>query len=1145
MPRVFDNIDQKLLPNLRDNIADSERCDICVGYFHLRGWGSVADQIEHYEGTDDSCCRVLVGMQKPPKETMKDAQRARSQDGQIDGPTLARLKSEMAQSFKEQIEFGIPTDSAEETLRTLARQLREEKVRVKIYLRHRLHAKLYLVERDDINTPKVGFVGSSNLSISGLVHQGELNVDVVGQDAARKLQKWFNERWEDERAYDISDTLAELIEESWAREELVDPHLVYLKMAHHLCSEIRQGEREFRLPDGIGEDLLEHNEKAVLQAASHLQRKGGVLLGDVVGLGKTYVAMATAKIFQEDDGSDTLVICPPRLKEMWLSFKNRYGIAARVLSLGKVIDEMPSRVSRFETLIIDESHNFRNRESKRYQRVQEYIEDWEPRVMLLTATPYNKQYEDLSNQLRLFLDEQEDLRVRPERFFREWQEDGKNEADFVARFQAPSQSLRAFEESDHPEDWQDLMRLFLVRRTRSYIIENYAEYDEERDRHYVRLGDERSYFPKREPETLEFEHDPSNPKDQYGQLYREAVVEVIEDLDLPRYGMAQYLIDDAEEEASAQEENVMEDLNRAGRRLIGFCRTNLFKRSESSGYSFLLSVKRHILRNMVTRHAVNEGKPVPIGVQDASMLDTTMTDKDRDQLDLETDPEGEEVDPGEDLSEDDASDEAYTFPSTLEAYHIQAERIYNNYWNELRNRFNWLSPDLFEEELNEDLLDDSRSLIQTMREIGTWRAQRDAKLNRLHELLTEKHADDKVLIFTQFSDTARYVGEQLQNRGIEGLEIATSNSSDPTSMARRFSPETNDGLRKGESEIRVLVSTDMLSEGQNLQQGHIVVNFDLPWAIIGLIQRAGRVDRIGQEHDTILVYSFLPNDGVDQIIRLRSRLTQRLQQNREVIGTDEKFFDEDQAEELRHLYAEKPEILSDDEEEDVDLASVALQIWNSASEKEQKAAQNLPPVTHATRPLKVPSGNDRETPGVITYLSYPDGSESLVRVNEEGEIISQSLSATFRAAACGPGTPALERADGHYELVRQAVGQSVEQKKELGGGQLGTRRSTRRKVYDRLKTFRKQLRQNGDLFSSNLAEELDPALNGMYRATLKRKARTKLKRQLRTGIQDKRLAELVVSLHEDERLCQPAEEEPDVPEPQIVCSLGLREDTAS
>jgi len=313
MPRVFDNIDQTLLPNLRENLDDSERCDICVGYFHLRGWGSIADQIEHYEGTEDSCCRVLVGMQKPPNETMKDAQRAASQDGQIDGPTRGRLLNEMAESFKEQIEFGVPTDKAEATLRQLARQLRDGQVRVKIYLRHRLHAKLYLVEREDINTPKVGFVGSSNLSISGLAHQGELNVDVVEQDAAQKLQKWFDERWEDEQAYDISEKLADLIEESWAREELVDPHLVYLKMAHHLCSEIRQGEHEFRLPEGIGEDLLEHNEKAVLQAASHLQRKGGVLLGDVVGLGKTFVATATAKIFQEDDGSDTLVICPPQI----------------------------------------------------------------------------------------------------------------------------------------------------------------------------------------------------------------------------------------------------------------------------------------------------------------------------------------------------------------------------------------------------------------------------------------------------------------------------------------------------------------------------------------------------------------------------------------------------------------------------------------------------------------------------------------------------------------------------------------------------------------------------------------------------------------------------------------------------------------
>lgn len=131
------------------------------------------------------------------------------------------------------------------------------------------------------------------------------------------------------------------------------------------------------------------------------------------------------------------------------------------------------------------------------------------------------------------------------------------------------------------------------------------------------------------------------------------------------------------------------------------------------------------------------------------------------------------------------------------------------------------------------------------------------------------------MVFTQFADTAYYLAEQLKKRGLKDAEWVTGDSESPTDSAHRFSPRSNDKLEIAgtEKEIRVLISTDVLSEGQNLQDAHIILNFDLPWAIIRLIQRAGRVDRIGQKADQILCYSFLPEDGIEAIIRLRGRLT--------------------------------------------------------------------------------------------------------------------------------------------------------------------------------------------------------------------------------------------------------------------------------
>ncbi len=148
---------------------------------------------------------------------------------------------------------------------------------------------------------------------------------------------------------------------------------------------------------------------------------------------------------------------------------------------------------------------------------------------------------------------------------------------------------------------------------------------------------------------------------------------------------------------------------------------------------------------------------------------------------------------------------------------------------------------------------------------GSWDASKDAKLEALETLLTKKYPSQKVLIFTQFADTLEYVTRELKARRVTKLEGVSGETENPTAFAYRFSPESNkkrDEI-KPEDELRVLLATDVLSEGQNLQDCAVVVNYDLPWAIIRLIQRAGRVDRIGQKSDTIYCHSFLPAEGVE------------------------------------------------------------------------------------------------------------------------------------------------------------------------------------------------------------------------------------------------------------------------------------------
>ena len=246
-------------------------------------------------------------------------------NAEIDQSTVVRLRKQMAQEFRAQLLVGAPSNADEEGLRRLSQQLRDGKLVVKLFLRHTLHAKLYLFyQPDNYHTPIVGYLGSSNLTLGRPVkQQGELNIDVLDHDACKKLEQWFNDRWDDRWCIDISQELADIIDESWAREAVLPPYYIYLKMAYHLSQEARTGLLEFRIPADFRDSLFEYQVAAVKIAAHHLNRRGGVLIGDVVGLGKTLMATTLARIMQDDYGMETLIFCPKNLIAMWRGLPGR------------------------------------------------------------------------------------------------------------------------------------------------------------------------------------------------------------------------------------------------------------------------------------------------------------------------------------------------------------------------------------------------------------------------------------------------------------------------------------------------------------------------------------------------------------------------------------------------------------------------------------------------------------------------------------------------------------------------------------------------------------------------------------------------------------------------------------------------------
>jgi len=1108
MPTIYDNINQKLVDGLTSFLTEATRADFCVGYFNIRGWNQLSALIdalpgayvEEHDGRIMRTCRILVGMQKAPIDELRDEFRTGMV---IDHAYTKRQMTELARDFRKQLVLGIQDAAYESTIMTLKRQIDAGKIAIKLYLKKPLHAKLYLAYLTSNVVKQIGFIGSSNLTSSGLASQGELNVDVTDKDNTQQLANWFDERWNDNKCVDITSALRAVLDESWVSDTRPTPYEIYLKIAYHLSREARTN--EFRIPPRFETTLFQFQREAVMLAAHHLHKRNGVIIGDVVGLGKTITATAVARIFQEDFDMETLILCPKNLTDMWEGYAHDYGLRAKVMSQSVVTNELSS-LRRFRLVIIDESHNLRNSDGKRYRAIKEYIAENESKVILLSATPYNKSFFDLANQLRLFVSDDIDLGIRPEHHI---QAIGGPIRFAAQNADVPIRSIRAFETSNFTEDWQELMRLYLVRRTRSFIKAHYADVDPITKRAFLAFPDStRSYFPDRIPKAATFDFDVTNPQDQYAMLFSPHVVDSIESLELPRYGLSNYVTPTSERNATPAQKRLLDNLSRAGKRLKGFSRTNLFKRLESSGHAFVLSLERHLMRNCLFLYAIDTNQPIPIGTSIFSDIDEYAEDQDRD---------GQSLVP-------------YDGPQyTLEAFGQRAQALYQQSLADILKN-DHLPSTFFGPQLRQHLHRDATSILKILQRTQQWDAQRDQKLNELERLLTHTHPHDKVLIFTQYADTARYLGLQLSQRGIRAVASVTGDDAHPTTFAVRFSPRGKP--LNGETELRVLIATDVLSEGQNLQDAHIVVNYDLPWALIRLIQRVGRIDRIGQTSDHILSYSFLPADGVEQIINLRRRLADRIRANAEVIGTDEVFFDGDPVN-LNDLYTEKAGILDGDtDDSDVDLASYALNIWRTATDANPALRERIPALANWSYSAKRANDTAQRT-GAIVYGRTADDTDVLSWLDADGAIVSQSQYTILSALRCSPDTPRSEPLANHFELVNKSV-EFIEQQAQSMAGTLGKRSGVKYRLYHLLTTY--QRTYTGTLFAR---EDIDHAINDIYQYPLREYAQESIRRQLKTGADTESITLMVLALREEDKLVIRNDDEQPTQEPQIICSMSL------
>jgi hypothetical protein len=415
---------------------------------------------------------------------------------------------------------------------------------------------------------------------------------------------------------------------------------------------------------------------------------------------------------------------------------------------------------------------------------------------------------------------------------------------------------------------------------------------------------------------------------------------------------------------------------------------------------------------------------------------------------------------------------------------------------------------------------------------GSWDPTRDSKVNALVDLLRNEHPGEKVLVFTEYVDTAEYVAAALEDAGIGNVGLVSGNTDNPSALARRFSPHSNalPGLSVRESPapgepIDVLVATDVLSEGQNLQDAHIIVNYDLPWAIIRIIQRAGRVDRIGQKSDVVYVY-LISHEKIEQAINLRQRIKDRLGASAEAFGSDEQFFGSDrEVQILDDFYNGRVTDDTDDSESAADAVSEAWLVWSHAQEKHPSIAKRvigLQDMVHSTRGQFI--GESRG--GVACYVRTTSGADAFAvsPSTSDGHLLPRLLTPleAMRIFQAEIDTPTAELRSDHFDRERDLIHGPLTVEALAAGNLKGIRKW----VWERL---------GGDTLFTGTAEQ---ALNALHERPLTEHAAMRLSQARRNRYSLDDLADLLRQLYAEDRLVIRTAEADGI---SLVCSIGVRD----
>ena len=796
--------------------------------------------------------------------------------------------------------------------RECAEWIRRENVRVRTMGSEFLHGKMFHLQPAEGDSAAV--CGSSNFTCRGLglaPGGGNRELNIVADDALRgELRKWFDQLWGGKWTECAEEQMLETLKRIG---EDKSPRFVYFLTLYRLfrdeLEKMEQSADASRLDKSVvWEELYPFQRDAVPGVVSRLVRWGGCILADSVGLGKTHTALAVMKYFQNEN---ILVLCPKRLEWNWKRFRAaakgdnplardnlRYEVCAHT-DLGRETDH---DWSKFDLVVIDESHNFRNADGKRYKILRDALRRGaKTKVLMLSATPANTSLKDIRNQIRLMAEDDafagelgihsvNGVSNHAQSAYKKWKEEISGR---------PGGDRKEGGESDESVLSERLGGAFLnlldavsIARSRRQVEKHYA------DSFVGGEGEGKKMRPFPSRAAPVFLNPETGAGLSYSQIYND-----IEQFGLSIYRPSDYLRGDSPLRDRLEAEGEKTGLKQTNREkyLIGMMRTNFLKRLESSAHSFCMTLTRTIekIRNVEDKIArVSGGETLPLPLDGVA-------------------PDAAEFDEDEELAEE--------FFMVGKGLQYDLRELQLDKWSAHLKR-------------------DRKALEDICARAKKVTPERDAKLAELKRLLREKaqnppknedgKPNPKTLVFTAFADTAKYLYEQLRDfaRDELGLHIALvvgSGENQTTAKPDRAQPrrggqnnlqfpapdDESNGVRHAEildrfspvarrfdlgggGEIDILIATDCISEGQNLQDCDRVVNYDIHWNPVRIIQRFGRVDRIGGRNKEVGRVDFWPHMELEEYLKLQKRVRAGMALIG-VVGPGEEDFRESQ---LRQLH---------------------------------------------------------------------------------------------------------------------------------------------------------------------------------------------------------------------------------------------------